>query len=93
MPKDINSLTVPQQNFVHSGTIFSAAGISDSGPNLKIRHAEKIDLEKSFPTVPNLKGLSFFIAEIIDFEVCTNKNQKNVFCLLLENVKELNSIK
>ena len=82
-------MTSAQQNFVHSGTIFSAAGISDLGPNLKIWHAEKIDLEESFPTVPNLKGLPFFIAEIIDFKVCTNKNRKNVIFLLSEDAKEL----
>ena len=39
-----NSFTVHQPNFVHSGTIFSAAGSFDSGPNSKIWHAEKIEL-------------------------------------------------
>ena len=73
----INSLTSDQRNFVLSETIFSASGSFDWGPNLKILHAEKIELWKSFPKVPNMKGLAIAKAEIIQFIVGALKNRKN----------------
>ena len=76
--KELNSLTVHQQNFVLSGTIFS------TGSNSNIWHAGK-----SFPMIPNIKGLAVAKAEIIQFEVYASKNLENAIFKLFETVKEL----
>ena len=75
------SLTFPDQNFIHPGTIFPAAGIFNSGPNFEKKTLEKKTLKKSFPTAPNMKGLAFVIIEIIGFEVrsCENRKKLKIF--------------
>ena len=83
-------MTVHLLNFVLSGTILSAAGSFNSGPT--IWHAEKIELRKSFPTVPNTKGSAVAITEKIRFEVNASKNLENAIFYLFETAKELKNL-
>ena len=91
-----NSFYTAPAKIITFGTILSGRRNFFWGPNSKIWHAEKIELEKSFPTNPNMTYFSYFAfakAEIIAFEVGTSgKRKKSTFSIFAVQ-KELTSLK
>ena len=87
---NFNSFQAAPANFSPKRLIFVGCRRFFWGPNSKKWHAEKIALETSFPTNPNMTYFAFVKAEIFHFKVCDFKNWKFSIFRNFVASKELN---